>query len=93
MYTVVEKFRDLKDNEHIYNVGDTYPREGINIEDVDSKRIKELSSKKNKIGKVLIQEVKEEKTDENVENNKKTDEQAETMETDEKTEDVNEEEK
>ena len=61
MYLVTSKFRDLKDNEHIYNVGDIYPREGINIDDVDSKRIKELSTKKNKIGKVLIQEAKEEK--------------------------------
>ena len=61
MYIVVSKFKDLKDNEHIYNVGDIYPREGINIEDVDSKRIKELSTKKNKIGKVLIQEIEEEK--------------------------------
>ena len=64
MHLVVSEFKDLEDNEHIYNVGDIYPREGINIEDIDSKRIKELSTKKNKIGKVLIQEIKEENFEE-----------------------------
>lgn len=57
-YTVVySRFKDLKDNNHIYKKGDVYPREGL----VPTKeRIKELSSKKNKIGEVLIKKVNEE---------------------------------
>lgn len=48
---VYEKFRDLEDNDFIYKKGDIYPREGL----LPSKeRIKELSTKKNKIGEILI---------------------------------------
>ena len=28
-YKVIEKFKDLKDNDHIYEVNDIYPREDI----------------------------------------------------------------
>lgn len=58
-YKVIHKFKDLKDNDYIYKVGDIYPHEGVKIEDVAKSRIKELSSKKNKIGEVLIEEEKE----------------------------------
>ena len=61
-YVVVyEKFKDLEDNDYIYKKGDIYPREGL---EPSKKRIKELSSDKNKIGKVLIQKVEEEKATE-----------------------------
>ena len=57
-YVVVySRFKDLKDNNHIYRKGDIYPREGL---ETTKERIKELSSKKNKIGEVLIKKVNEE---------------------------------
>lgn len=57
-YVVVySRFKDLKDNNHIYRKGDIYPREGF---EPTKERIKELSSKKNKIGEVLIKKVNEE---------------------------------
>jgi len=54
---VYNRFKDLKDNNHIYAKGDVYPREGL---EPTKERIKELSSKKNKIGEVLIKKVNEE---------------------------------
>lgn len=60
-YKVVHRFRDLQDNDHIYKVGDTYPRKEIKIEDVSPERIQELSGTQNKIGKILIEAEKEEK--------------------------------
>ena len=56
-YIVVHSFKDLQDNDHIYKVGDYYPREDVNIEDIDKERIEELAGVKNKIGKILIKEV------------------------------------
>lgn len=60
MYKVIHFFTDLKDNSHPYNVGDTYPREGV---DFSTRRYEELSSKYNLQGKPLIQYVDEEKED------------------------------
>lgn len=58
-YLVIYKaFKDLEDNNYIYKKGDIYPREGL---EPTKKRIKELSSTKNKIGKALIQKIEEEK--------------------------------
>lgn len=60
-YIVVYKaFKDIEDNNHFYKKGDIYPREGLKP---TKTRIKELSSKKNKIGEVLIEVVKDEKED------------------------------
>ena len=56
MYRVVEYFTDLQDNGHAYNVGDIFPREGV---EVSAERLEELSSSKNKRGKALIELVKE----------------------------------
>lgn len=56
MYKVVNKFYDLKDNNHCYYVGDTFPRNGKKVSD---KRIVELSSNKNKMGVPLIEEIPE----------------------------------
>lgn len=50
-------WKDLEDNNHIYRKGDVYPREGL---EPTEKRIKELSSKKNKIGEILIKKVSKE---------------------------------
>lgn len=60
-YVVIYKaFKDLEDDNYLYKKGDTYPREGLKP---TKKRINELSSKKNKIGEVLIEAVKVEKED------------------------------
>ncbi|MDQ0228411.1 HeH/LEM domain-containing protein [Metabacillus niabensis] len=53
-YVVVHDFKDLKDNNHIYIKGDPYPR--ASNQKVTAARIKELSSTKNKMKKVLIKE-------------------------------------
>lgn len=53
-YVVVYDFKDLKDNNRIYIKGDIYPAEGA--QKPTAARIKELSSTKNKINKVLIKE-------------------------------------
>lgn len=54
MYKVVLSFTDLQDGNHIYLVGDEFPRKGANP---DKKRIEELSTKFNKRGEVLIEAV------------------------------------
>lgn len=51
IYQVIYPFKDLQDNEHIYNVGDIYPRQGVQA---DKERVDELKTAKNKIGKPLI---------------------------------------
>ncbi|WP_420768752.1 hypothetical protein ACNR9V_03230 [Parageobacillus thermoglucosidasius] len=55
-YVVIKDFKDLQDRQHIYRVGDTYPREGYKP---SKKRIEELLSDKNLIGEPLIAEVDE----------------------------------
>ena len=54
MFKTIIKFVDLQDNNHIYNVGDIYPRKGYNP---SKKRVLELASKNNKRGKILIEEI------------------------------------
>ena len=56
MYRVIKSFRDLKDNNRLYSVGDTFPHNGG---DVDAERIAELASDKNLQGVPLIEEVTE----------------------------------
>jgi hypothetical protein len=56
MYKVIKLFADLQDNNHIYNVGDIFPREGL---EVSAARLAELSSSKNKQWEPLIALVKE----------------------------------
>lgn len=51
MYEVIKKFTDLQDGNYVYNVGDTYPREGHNPSD---ERITELATDKNKQKTPLI---------------------------------------
>lgn len=57
MYRVMKFFTDLQDNDHPYNDGDIFPREGI---EVTENRLKELSGDSNKQGVPLIEEVVEE---------------------------------
>ena len=56
MYRVVHKFYDLKDNNHAYSVGDTFPHNGV---EVDAGRIAELASDKNRLGIPLIDAIEE----------------------------------
>ena len=56
MYRVIKSFTDLQDNNYAYYVGDTFPRNGV---EVGSERIAELSSDKNLQGVPLIEEVAE----------------------------------
>ena len=56
MYRVIHKFYDLKDNNHAYSVGDTFPHDGVEVED---ERVAELESDKNRLGVPLIEEVVE----------------------------------
>lgn len=57
-YKVIKYFTDLQDNNHAYEVGDVYPRDGF---EVLPSRIKELAGKKNLQGEPLIEKVVEEK--------------------------------
>ena len=57
-YRVIKFFTDLQDNNHAYNVGDIYPREGLNPSE---DRIAELSGSNNKQGVPLIKEVKQQR--------------------------------
>ena len=54
MYRVIKHFVDLQDNNHKYDVGDTYPRKGLNVL---QSRINELASHKNKQKTPLIEEI------------------------------------
>lgn len=56
MYKVIVKFKDLQDSTgHIYEVGDTFPHKGMEVDDA---RIAELAGSKNKIGKPIIEKVR-----------------------------------
>lgn len=56
MYEVIYKFADIEDGLHVYEVGDKYPRDGVKV---SGRRIAELASTKNKIGRVLIKVIPE----------------------------------
>ena len=56
MYKVIKSFTDLQDNNYAYYVGNTFPHNGVEI---DSERLAELASDKNRLGVPLIEEVAE----------------------------------
>ena len=58
MYKVIKSFVDHRDKNHLYKVGDTFPKVGSVASE---NRIAELSSDKNKIGVPLIEKVEEPK--------------------------------
>ena len=68
MYKVIEFFTDLHDNDHPYEVGDPFPREGVEVTD---ERIKELCGSDNKRHMPLIEEVVEESDEEKPKKGKK----------------------
>lgn len=56
MFKVLADFADLKDKNFKYHAGDVFPRQGYNP---SAGRIAELLSGKNKRGRAVIAEVKE----------------------------------
>lgn len=54
-YKVIQRFTDLQDFNHLYKVGDVFPRLGIKV---SKSRLDELASSKNKQGKPLIEKEK-----------------------------------
>lgn len=56
MYRAVIAFADLKDGKHLYNAGDTFPREGLTV---DAARLAELAGSDNRMRRPLIVEVPE----------------------------------
>ena len=56
MYRVIKHFVDLQDNNYKYDVGDTYPRKGLNVL---QSRINELATNKNLQKTPLIEEIPE----------------------------------
>lgn len=55
-YKVIHAFADLMDSKHKYEVGDAFPRLGL---EVSEERLAELSSKNNMARRVLIEKIKE----------------------------------
>ena len=60
MFEVVKAFRDAKNNDHYYAVGDTYPVAGYKP---TKARIDELVKGTNHTGMVFLKEIKEQKGD------------------------------
>ena len=71
MYRVIKHFVDLHDNDHSYEEGDIFPREGVTVL---KERIAELAGSDNKQHTPLI-ELVEEASDENSEEANVPDEQ------------------
>lgn len=57
MFIVKERFMERYDNDHIYEVGDVYPREGFKA---TKKRIGELTTGENKYKRPFLVEAVEE---------------------------------
>lgn len=55
-YQVIKDFMDMKDGNHMYKAGDTYPRDGSNPTE---ERIAELAGSDNRQKQSLISEVEE----------------------------------
>lgn len=55
-YRVIQRFVDLQDDKHRYEVGDEFPRLGLKV---SKARVEELSTNKNRRGIPLIEEVAE----------------------------------
>lgn len=56
-YKAIERFKDLKDDSYVYEVGDKYPRKGKRV---SKARIAELLGSENRRGRPVIEEVEEE---------------------------------
>ena len=54
MYKVVHNFHDAQDGDYLYQIGDTYPRNGV---EATLERATELMGDNNNIGLPLIKEI------------------------------------
>ena len=59
-YKVIHRFTDLQDFNHLYNVGDLFPRIGMKV---SQSRIDELAGSKNKLKTPLIEPEKDKNDD------------------------------
>ena len=59
MYVVINPFYDSRNNNYLYEAGDTYPAPGYKP---TKARIEALSSTANPVGRVFIREEKDENT-------------------------------
>ncbi|MBG3873539.1 Rho termination factor N-terminal domain-containing protein [Staphylococcus sp. mip270_02] len=57
-YEVIKYFTDLQDNDYEYNVGDIFPRDGLQVTD---ERLRELSTDENRQRVSLIKPISEAK--------------------------------
>ena len=64
MYKVIKFFTDLQDNNHPYNVGDSFPRAGV---EVTEERVAQLAGCDNLQGVPLIKQVVKRKKKETAE--------------------------
>lgn len=60
MYKVIERFEDAQDNGREYQVGDIYPRDGL---EVSEERFTELSTTNNRCNLIAIKLVEEKQTE------------------------------
>ncbi|CAA4554527.1 Rho termination protein [Staphylococcus aureus] len=60
MYKVIERFEDAQDNGHEYQVGDIYPRDGL---EVSEERFTELSTTNNRRNLIAIKLVEDDTTE------------------------------
>lgn len=86
MYRVIKAFYDTLDDDHYYEAGDPYPREGLQVAE---KRIAELAGIKNRRRTALIAPAQEEEAPEQQE--EAAEEAAETTEPEELPEEAPEE--
>jgi len=56
MYEVIRAFRDLTDDNRLYQVGDKYPAKGVKP---TKTRIKELLTGSNRMSKVYLREIED----------------------------------
>lgn len=56
MYKVLADFADIQDGGYVYHTGDYFPRVGV---EATEKRISALKSHTNRLGRPLIEEVKD----------------------------------
>ena len=56
-HKVIRRFQEVKHDNHVYEVGDSYPKEG---KKATKARLEELSTKENKYKQIYIEEVKAE---------------------------------
>ena len=69
MYVAIKRFVDLTDDDHIYNAGDVYPRDGF---EPSRERIIELATSKNKLEAPLITYIEDDKVEDEKDTPKKT---------------------